>query len=339
MIKKLAMLAAVALGLTLTACGSSSTPKRAPFPRPANTVAVNFSADDRDNKSYMAGQLRWKGGLWVDPTTRLMSYDSSWSGKIGGATPTDTTPYLGWPLLYDDGPWTDGGHEPEGAVAGDHIWGTTAFVPLPPTGGSCEPVVGSPQNDCVTFEYGLIDNTFADLVNGGGDAWVWHATPPATGNGRVSVFHTDSVTGSSDHDAAGLVFAKFTGTYDVKVVLDTNVLDTCQVWDMTKPLQFKGTSTSWADMIPTCASGVCTFVLSTSLAGPHFGLVKSGATTEFVWDWKGAATPKNEYKCSGNAAHAGVTAFYKLATATTWTAATITDVPGFGGTNTAFVIP
>jgi hypothetical protein len=74
-------------------------------------VAVNFTVDDTANKVYQAGYLQWKGSFVYNPTTRIITFDDTWADPL--------IP------LYDDGPWKSGGHEPVGAVAGDHKWGVT----------------------------------------------------------------------------------------------------------------------------------------------------------------------------------------------------------------------
>lgn len=116
------------------------------------TVAVNFSVDDRANRVCRAGDLKWKGSFLFDEQTRLLAFDPTWSGAAPGAPSVS-----GWPTLYDDGPWTEGGHEPVGARAGDHVWGVTAFV-TPPTFG----IDG--------YEYGLIDTLYETTL---GNGWIW----------------------------------------------------------------------------------------------------------------------------------------------------------------------
>lgn len=315
MTRKLALIAAVAL----SACGSSSSnngPTQTPFPRPAGTVALNISVDDRLNQDYLAGQLRWKGGHSVDPVTRILTKDDLWSGKLPG----DTTPFLAFPALADDGPWTAGGHEPAGSVAGDHIWGYTAFVAVPAAD--------------LNFEYGMIDVTSADLVAGTGDRWIW--TKPGGGNGTYTVLASSLTTGADDLDLLGLEIPAYTGTVDIKVVLDLSLLaDRGSAWT-TSSVKFKTSADGWSEHPVTCAANICTFQLS-NFAGAafHTGLANAGTTPEFVW-----VLGADEYKIAGAAQHGGVTASYKKPPSTTFVAATLTDVAGgLGGTNTAFAIP
>ena len=73
-----------------------------------NTVKLVFAVDDSANQTYTDGQMRWTGSFAWDETSNFIAFASSW-------LPTDG-PY---PALYDDGPISEGGHEAEGAVAGD----------------------------------------------------------------------------------------------------------------------------------------------------------------------------------------------------------------------------
>ncbi len=91
------------------------------FPQPANTVPVNFTIDASGRKDFYADEdLEWKGSFTFDKETRVLTYSADWAGGAGPYAP-----------LYDDGPWTKGGHEPEGATAGDDKFGITAFVAVP----------------------------------------------------------------------------------------------------------------------------------------------------------------------------------------------------------------
>src|SRR5437870_6132320 len=104
----------------LAACGGED--KKPTFTKPAGTVAVNFSVDDTANKVFAAGDLKWKGSMIYDTATNKVTKDDTWGG-----------PYA---TLFDDGPWTNGGHEPDGATKGDNIWGVTVFVTPPATGST-----------------------------------------------------------------------------------------------------------------------------------------------------------------------------------------------------------
>jgi hypothetical protein len=257
------------MAVAVAACGPAA------FPQPPGTVAVNYTVDDSANKVFTAGQLEWKGSLKITPAPdggtwdRKIAKDSNWGGP--------------WPKLYDDGPWSAGGHEPAGATAGDHKWGVTVFATPPATGSD-------------TYEYGTIDAT-----NGG---WLWVATPPATGNGtfQVAAGATTPIT------AAGLTLAAF-GTTDLKLVVDsTNLLSvTAGGWDLTAP-KVKGSAWGWVEKPMTHVGTTWTFLLS-SVVGtgtdlPHSGLLKAGDKPEWVFVFG------TEYKDTGGAAAMqGVTAF------------------------------
>ena len=119
---------------------------------PPGVVAVDFAVDDRANRSYAAGLLRWKGAFVFDPTTAHLTPAPDWRG-----------PY---PELWDDGGVELGGHEPPGARAGDHVWGVRAYV-------------ARPAADQV-FEYGLEGGPAAE------PRWIWSGrngtfTVPAVG--------------------------------------------------------------------------------------------------------------------------------------------------------------
>ncbi len=199
------------------------------FLPPADHVAVNFTIDDTANQSYLgADGLAWKGSFNFDPSTRILSLNGAWGG-----------PY---PMLYDDGPWDSGGHEPLGSIANDGIWGVTAWVPTTAT---------------QTFEYGAIRGS----VNGSDGNWIWigsngtftvtsGATMPIDAPGLVvpmSVYTEDAYacilfsgdstgfagvdlgTGAralitADPDSVGIYAADFVGKRYLGVVYSTNVL-------------------------------------------------------------------------------------------------------------------
>ena len=69
----------------------------------AEEVKAQFGVDSLIIADPAAG-LAWKGSMVYDATTRVATIDGSWTGPF--------------PMLYDDGPWNQGGHEPAGATAG-----------------------------------------------------------------------------------------------------------------------------------------------------------------------------------------------------------------------------
>ena len=276
--KRLFVLAAAAASLSLTACGSSSsTPGGTPFPRPAGYVAVGFTVDDTANKVFANNELGWKGAMSFAETNRIVVKDDTWSGPFAN--------------LYDDGPWDVGGHEPAGAVAGDHKFGATVFV-KPPSAAGTNTIIA----------YGLIDNVYQTKY---GNGWNW----PSASNGSFVVFAGQT----ADINAAGAILPAF-GTIDFKLTLDTNALtppDGGGTWSLTK-VAVKGTATTWAevDVLSTGVAGVYTMDLANYVgAGKtfyHSGLLKSGDKPEWVWVLNGV-----EYKAGGQAATGGVAAFTK----------------------------
>ena len=268
--------------------------------QPAGTAAVNFVVNDAANRVFQSGDLCLKGSFIYDTATGTMTLDSMWSDPLAA--------------LHDDGPWPFGGHEPIGSVAGDHIWGLTAFIT-------------PDDSSTLTIEYGLVDHS-------DGDAWIWSGS--SNGSFDIEPGDTSTIT------ATGQTFPLF-GTTDLKLVLDTNGLDS-EIWN-TDTVQVKGSLWYWhlislsddgtkGDAI--ASDGFYTFVLSehvgTGTAYPHIGLARSGETADFVFVLGPA-----EYKdVSGNSISAGVTAFIKAQGSSTWTLTTI-------GLNTArdtsFTVP
>lgn len=303
------VLGSVILGALLAACGSSSTttPPPSGFTQPAGTVAVNFVIDDTLNKLWKSQELEWKGAMIYDSTTRIVTADSTWGGP--------------WAKLYDDGPWNAGGHEPAGAVAGDHKLGVTVFVKPPATGTD-------------TYGYGLRDATNPDTANGG---WVWIG-----GNGSFSV----SAGATAAITAAGQTFPAH-GTTDMQLVIDTNALG-AGTWDTSK-ISVKGSAWGWTEVQlkddgtkGDAAAGdkKYTYVLTANLdqtKPPYPGLLKSGDKPEFIFVFNG-----KEYKDTGGIAiSTGVTAGTKASGATAFTSQTIglTGGTGLGSGNTFITVP
>ena len=258
------------------------------FVPPANHVAVNFTINDTANKTYDATDgLAWKGSFNFDATTRVLAFAGNWSGPF--------------PMLYDDGPWSAGGHEPAGATAGDNIWGVTVWVS---------------NAAALTFEYGAIRGSVA----GSDGQWIWTGS---NGGFTVAAGATEAI------NAAGLVIAAH-GTTDMKLVIDVtnngaNLATLFQGLDYTGKVKVKGSAWGWTEIAlnddglmgdETSGDKKYTFTLSDK-KGKHDGLLSSGAKPEFVFVLDGI-----EYKDAGAAAATGITAFVKPA-AGAWTAATI----------------
>lgn len=264
-----------------------ATPDRPPpadgWTRPEGTAALRFRVDDTANRTYQGGQLKWTGSFAWDAATNTIKYATSW-------LPTDG-PY---PPLHDDGPWDSGGHEPAGAVAGDHVF-------------ECE--VWFRAEEDTTFEYGAL-NEF--------DRWVWIGP-----NGVVTV-----PKGSTDTiEVPGLVLPAF-GDVDLKVTLDLAALhpDFADIapYDPGSGLGYrihlKSSANSWTPVEllddgqrgdDAAGDGIFTYVQSSNL-GPHDGLLAEGTHAQFVFVFAmDGVEPDDglEYKVGNHCATEGVAAF------------------------------
>ncbi len=250
--------------------------------RPEGTAALRFRVDDTANKTYKDGQLKWTGSFAWDAATNTIRYATSWLPEDG--------PY---PPLYDDGPWTEGGHEPLGAVAGDHIF-------------ECE--VWFRAEEETTFEYGVL-NEF--------DRWVWIGP-----NGVVTV-----PKGSTDTiEVKGLTLPAF-GDVDLKVTLDIQALhgDFANItpYDPATGLGYrvylKSSANSWTPVEllddgqrgdDAAGDGVFTYVQSHNL-GPHDGKLAQGTHAQFVFVFAMEGVEPDdglEYKVENRCAIEGVRA-------------------------------
>jgi hypothetical protein len=236
-----------------------------------DVVRIGFSVDDTANQTYTdADALTWKGSFVYDAVTRGIEVDGSWSGP--------------WPVLFDDGSVADGGHEPDGAVAGDHVWGIEVLFPSP--------------SEVTYLEYGLIRGSDA--------VWLWEGP-----NGEIEV--PAGATGSLT--APGLVLPEF-GNIELQFRLDvsnsgaalapdfqgasyTDIKLKANVWGWVEyPMRDDGlVSDSIAD------DDVYSLRLS-DVAGPHDGLAHVGDDVQFVFVLDGV-----EYKAGGVGATEGASAF------------------------------
>ena len=245
--------------------------------QPEGTTAINFMIDDSANQTYGAADgLAWKGSFAFDGETRILTRDTGWGGPFA--------------VLYDDGPWNEGGHEPAGATADDHIWGITVFYP-------------NPEEETV-FEYGAIQGS----VDGSDGGWIWVGA-----NGTFTVPAGGSAEGIT---ATGLTIEPF-GTIDMRLTIDSNGLDeSFAEFDPANGINVKGNAFAWTEVAcvddgtngdATADDGVYSFVLSYNVGEgtnlPHSGLLKSGDMPQFVFVLGGV-----EYKVGGMASATGVSA-------------------------------
>jgi len=222
-----------------------------PSTRPPGHAAVRFLVDDSANQTYQDGQMKWTGSFRWSEADRTIVPASSW-------LPTDGP----FPPLYDDGPISQGGHEPEGAVKGDHRFEVEVFVKA--------------DEEDLTFEYGVLDEL---------DHWIWVGP-----NGSFTVPRGSEAVITADP----LVFAPF-GQTDLKVTLDMARL-AAQFGGISPDgydIFLKSSANSWTpkqlvdDGNPDrgdeqAGDGVFTFVHSKNL-GPHDGLLHDGQHAQFVF--------------------------------------------------------
>jgi len=253
------------------------------FVRPAGMAAIRFRVDDTANRTYQDGQMKFTGSFSWDAATNTITYATSW-------LPTDGP----FPPLYDDGPWSAGGHEPEGAAAGDHRF-------------DCE--VWFKADEETTFEYGVL-NEF--------DRWIWIGP-----NGVVTV-----PKGSQDVvELPGLTLPPF-GETDLKVTLDLAVIH--PDFGMVAPydpftglgyrIYLKSSANSWTPVEllddgqrgdDVAGDGVFTYVQSQNL-GPHDGRLYEGQHAQFVFVFAMEGVEPDdglEYKVENHCATEGVKAY------------------------------
>jgi hypothetical protein len=296
--------ASLVLASLLAACGSgvqqavpasesqsaAAIQSGAGFIQPPGTIAVSFSVDDRENRVYEAGDLTWKGSFSLDSTSRILSYDPFWSAGLAG-----------WPTLYDDGPWTEGGHEPVGARARDHVWGVTVFVAPPATGSTI-------------YEYGVTDALYENAL---GNGWMWTGS---NGSFTVSAGDTAPIT------ASGMAFDKF-GHVDLEFILVTAGLAQVPgwVWD-TNTITVKSSVWGWGELALQDTGGGSFMLQLSDFTGKHGLLVHTGLLNpcdepEFVFTLGGV-----EYRnwwVDGRVFADGVTVRTRGPGAPHWTAAPI----------------
>lgn len=282
-----------------TGTTDAGTPDTGPVPD-AGFIRLNFSIDDSANQTYTSTDgLAWKGSMTYDSASNIVVRNPGWTGPF--------------PLLYDDGPWSGGGHEPAGSTAGDNIWG-------------CSPEFAVPSEDAA-FEYGAIRGS----VDGSDGQWIWQG-----GNGTFTV----NAGQTTDVDVPGLTIAAF-GTIDMRLEIDTSTLaPEFSTFDPANGINVKGSAWAWEEIgcvddgtagDQVAADGIYTFVFSENI-GRHAGLLNSGDEPQFVFVLGGV-----EYKVGGAASPAGVTAS-TMAPGGAWTEQTIENQSS-GDRNTYITVP
>lgn len=247
------------------------------FQKPAGSIALNFTIDDSANKVYTtADGLAWKGSFKYNKDTRVVEKDAAWGGPFA--------------MLYDDGAWNMGGHEPAGATAGDNKWGIAMFV-----------VPGAAATE---FEYGAIRKS----VNGSDGEWIWNVPG---GNGKFTV----AVGASADITATGMALPAF-GTTDLRLTINTTTLAAgFEAFMPANGVKVKSSAWGWSEQTMVddgtkgdvmAADGTFTMVLSEFVGegkplGRLVGLLKTGDEAQFVFVLGGV-----EYKVAGTPPTQGV---------------------------------
>lgn len=280
----------------------------------AGFIKVNFTIDDTANQIYdEAGGLAWKGSFAFDSATRIMT-KTGWTGPFA--------------KVWDDGPVSAGGHEPEGSTAGDHKWGIEALI-------------AKPSADEM-YQYGAISGS----VNGSDGSWIWGLQHSMDGVFTVPANSDDPIT------VLGLTLPAF-GTVDFRLTIDTSTLAT--EFATTNPddgIGVKGSAWGWGPTLltddgqngdVTAGDGIYTFQLSefVGVGNPfrYFGKAKSGDEPEFVFVFGPDPAAGLEYKVSGAASRQGIAAAVKAEGAPDWTVVPVQVRPGPQNTNTYITVP
>ena len=223
--------------------------------QPPGTASIRFYVDDRATKTFKDGDMVWTGSWKWDEKDNTVVFNAAWG-------PTDG-PY---PLLYDDGPISLGGHEMEGAEAGDSVF-------------SAEVWVKAEKEE--TFQYGVLNEL---------GFWMWEGP-----NGEVTV-----PAGSTEiFNVQGLELKPF-GDIDVKITIDlsqlhpefefVNEYDSPNVYlkgsmNMWTPVQILDNGPSQEPALDkgddVAGDGTYTFVHGKNL-GKHTGLLYDGQHGQFT---------------------------------------------------------
>ncbi|MEM7675989.1 MAG: hypothetical protein AAF449_08300 [Myxococcota bacterium] len=284
-----------------------------------NFAAVNFRIDDSTNNFFQATDfLAWKGGFGWDPSTETMNANSEWSEPF--------------PLVFDDGPWNEGGHEPAGATAGDGIWGIAAFFDL-----TTLPAEGSKE-----IGYGAIRGSDE---NGADGQWIWNRYQAS--NGSFTVSTDDS---GLEIEAGDMIMPTF-GDIDVRFTIDAAAIQALDLdedgnvnfpnWDPTNGLRVKSSWWDWIEtpLTPNADNSTFTVTLE-AIANDNTlktGLLSPNSVLQFVLvlaETGGGV----EYKADNEARTEGVTVEVRVGDGE-WMPATVNVLQGDLGGNTAITAP
>ncbi len=283
--------------------------------QPPGTARITFYVDDRDNQTFSDGDMTWTGSWAWNEADNTVVFSAAWG-------PTDG-PY---PLLYDDGPISQGGHEMAGAEAGDHIFSTEVYFLA---------------KDDTEFSYGVLNEL---------GFWMWEGP-----NGFIEI-----PAGSADtYVAQGLTLKPF-GTIDVKLTVDIAKVNPSfsfiEEWEATN-VYVKGSMNMWTPLQILDAGpdlnkgddvaddGIYTFVQGRNL-GKHTGLLQDGQHAQFTFvfgkpDEDVAAAAEYKILTEGvqKGATEGVKAYLSCDGGDTWTATEIAwEKDSWGSTENTTVI-
>lgn len=283
--------------------------------QPPGTAKITFFVDDRANRTFADGDMVWTGSFAWNEADNTIRFATSWGPNDG--------PY---PLLYDDGPVSQGGHEMEGAVAFDGIFSTEVYFKA---------------EEDTDFEYGVLNEL---------GFWMWEGP-----NGRFTVKKGSTET----VNAQGLVLAKF-GDIDMKLTVDLSMLNPqfsyVDEWESVN-VYVKGSMSMWApvqilDAGPDGGKGdevagdrVFTYVQSLNL-GKHTGLLYEGQHAQFTLmfssgeeTWETAVEYKLLTEGKQKGAKEGVKAFLDCSGNGQWVPAELTwETDSWGSTDNTMVI-
>ena len=269
--------------------GAEDTFENPRWVQPGGTAKITFFVDDRkddrENQTFQDGDMKWTGSFSWSAEDNTIAPATSWLPSDG--------PY---PLLYDDGPVNQGGHEMAGAEAGDHIFSTEVYFKA---------------EEEETFQYGVLNEM---------DFWMWEGP---NGEFTIPAGSTKTV------HAQGLELAEF-GAIDIKITVDTTNLHPDFAYIQDWPgisVYLKGNMNMWTpvpilDNGPdggkgddVAGDGLYTYVQSLNL-GKHTGLLAQGQHAQFTpmfsseeEDWVQAAEYKILLEGKQKGAKNGIHAF------------------------------
>ena len=283
--------------------------------QPLGTAKITFFVDDRANQTFGDGDMVWTGSWAWDEDDNTIVFSAAWGPQDG--------PY---PLLYDDGPVSQGGHEMAGAEAGDHIFSTEVYFKA---------------EEDTEFSYGVLNEL---------GFWMWEGA-----NGFITFLKGSTETVNAD----GQVLMAF-GAVDIKVTIDLGKINPSfsyvEEWE-TVNVYMKGSMNMWTpvqilDMGPdidkgddVADDGIYTYVQSKNL-GKHTGLLGKDQHTQFTFVFGEPETSVEtapEYKIltegTQKGAQEGVTAYLSCDGGETWTETEILwEKDSWGSTDNTTVV-